>query len=69
MSHHSDRATSSGERPADVSAEQGRGIDLMRALVDQVRFVSKPEEGTVVHLEKLITYGDGALAGADGIGR
>ena len=39
-------------RAAEPSAESGRGIQLMRALVDRVTFVSKPEEGTVVHLEK-----------------
>lgn len=37
---------------SDVSAERGRGVELMRALVDSVRFDSKPEEGTIVHLEK-----------------
>ncbi len=33
-------------------AESGRGIQLMRALVDRVNFISRPEVGTVVHLEK-----------------
>lgn len=33
-------------------AEDGRGIFLIRALVDNVRFISRPEEGTIVHLEK-----------------
>lgn len=36
----------------DASAERGRGIQLMHALVDNVNFVSRPESGTVVHLEK-----------------
>src|SRR2546422_8936391 len=31
-----------GDEPADQSAERGRGIQLMQALVDQVRFISKP---------------------------
>lgn len=35
-----------------ATAEGGRGIQLMRALVDELTFVSKPEAGTVVHLEK-----------------
>ncbi|HEV3354377.1 MAG TPA: ATP-binding protein [Acidimicrobiales bacterium] len=43
---------------ADTSAEQGRGIELMRALVDSVKFVSKPEAGTVVHLEKTLEFED-----------
>lgn len=35
-----------------VSAESGRGIILMRALVDNVQFVSRPQDGTIVHLVK-----------------
>ena len=41
---------------SDMSAERGRGILLMRALVDEVRFVSKPEAGTIVHLEKALEF-------------
>jgi serine/threonine-protein kinase RsbW len=37
---------------SDLSAERGRGVELMRALVDSVKFESKPETGTIVHLEK-----------------
>lgn len=37
---------------APGSAESGRGIQLMKALVDRVQFLSRPEEGTIVHLEK-----------------
>ena len=47
---------------ADTSAEQGRGIQLMRALVDSVKFISKPEAGTIVHLEKTLELEDGSLA-------
>jgi serine/threonine-protein kinase RsbW len=36
------------------SAESGRGILLMKALVDNVKFLSRPEQGTVVHLEKVL---------------
>jgi serine/threonine-protein kinase RsbW len=43
---------------AHGSAEQGRGIELMRALVDQVRFISKPKAGTIVHLEKTLEFDD-----------
>jgi serine/threonine-protein kinase RsbW len=42
----------------DADAEGGRGVELMRALVDQVRFESKPEDGTVVHLEKELAFAD-----------
>ncbi len=44
----------------DVSSERGRGIQLMRALVDEVRFVSKPEAGTIVHLEKQLSFEEDA---------
>lgn len=36
----------------DLGAERGRGVGLMRALVDRIEFISKSEAGTVVHLEK-----------------
>jgi serine/threonine-protein kinase RsbW len=44
-----------------MTAEDGRGIALMRALVDGVRFEQKPGDGTVVHLEKQLTWHEGAL--------
>jgi serine/threonine-protein kinase RsbW len=47
--------------PSDPSAERGRGLELMRALVDSVRFVSKPEAGTIVHLEKSLEFTEGSL--------
>jgi serine/threonine-protein kinase RsbW len=43
---------------AQSSAEEGRGIELMRTLVDQVRFISKPEAGTIVRLEKTLEFDD-----------
>ena len=46
---------------AEPSAEDGRGIQLMRALVDKVTFTSRPQVGTVVHLEKQLTWTDGAV--------
>ena len=56
-------SASLGPNRTDISSEQGRGIELMQALVDRVRFTSKPEAGTVVHLEKVVAYGAGSLAG------
>jgi serine/threonine-protein kinase RsbW len=41
---------------ADHDDEQGRGVSLIQALVDQVRFTSIPEEGTIVHLEKELEF-------------
>lgn len=44
----------------NLAAEGGRGVGLMRALVDRIEFISKPEAGTVVHLEKTLHLdGDG----------
>ena len=47
---------------SDANAEHGRGVALMHALVDQVRFESEPERGTVVHLVKLLRFDDSATA-------
>ena len=54
-------ATMRGLGEADGSAEDGRGIHLMRALVDRVTFINKPKDGTVVHLEKQLTWTPGAV--------
>jgi len=49
-----------GHAEADPDAEGGRGIHLMRALVDRVLFRSRPDDGMVVHLEKKLAFQDGA---------
>jgi serine/threonine-protein kinase RsbW len=41
--------------------ESGRGIKIMRALVDGVDFDSRPGHGTVVFLHKRLTWRDEAL--------
>ena len=51
-----------GVNMAGPSEEQGRGVALMAALVDSVRFESRPEAGTIVHLVKdLALRPDGPL--------
>ncbi len=55
---HGFDSASLGFSDAAPTAEQGRGIQLMRALVDHVSFASKPEAGTIVHLEKELTWHD-----------
>lgn len=45
-----------GHAVAGADAEDGRGIQLMRALVDTVEFQSRPQVGTVVHLEKRLVW-------------
>jgi len=42
----------------DFPEESGRGITLMRALVDELEFTSQPEDGTIVHLTKAIVLSD-----------
>ncbi|HEX6472998.1 MAG TPA: ATP-binding protein [Streptosporangiaceae bacterium] len=46
---------------AKLEAESGRGIKIMRALVDDVTFDIAPEQGTIVYLEKRLTWRDEAL--------
>ena len=49
-----------GYSEADPSAEEGRGLQLIRALVDKVHFRSRPERGMIVHLEKELHFTDGS---------
>ncbi len=53
------RAAPAEER--DALAESGRGIKIMRALVDDLDIDSSPDRGTVVHLRKRLTWSDEAL--------
>ncbi|BEP13756.1 hypothetical protein acdb102_20670 [Acidothermaceae bacterium B102] len=52
-----------GHRDAAQGAEAGRGIQLMRALVDRVDFTSREQQGTIVHLEKDLVLTADALLG------
>ncbi|HVT65266.1 MAG TPA: ATP-binding protein [Mycobacteriales bacterium] len=58
IGHGFDYATFSGPSQPDVelTAEQGRGIGLMHALVDHIEFKSEPEAGTLVRLVKQLTF-------------
>jgi serine/threonine-protein kinase RsbW len=44
-----------------AEAERGRGLGLMHALVDRVDFTSRPEAGTIVTLEKALTFNEDAV--------
>jgi anti-sigma regulatory factor (Ser/Thr protein kinase) len=46
-----------------LEAERGRGLGLMQDLVDRVDLTSRPEAGTIVTLEKALSYRDEALLG------
>ena len=50
-----------GMADASTTAEEGRGIQIMRALVDTVTFTSRPHRGTVVHLEKKLEWQPGSV--------
>ncbi|MFG2087414.1 MULTISPECIES: ATP-binding protein [unclassified Spirillospora] len=54
-----------GPRPAPedrgVMSESGRGIRIMRALVDDLDIDTSPDRGTVVHLRKRLSWRDEAL--------
>lgn len=56
-------STDAGTVQAASGAESGRGITLMRALVDQVEFDSGDETGTVVLLHKNLVFAEGSPAG------
>ena len=49
---------STGLLASEPGAESGRGIEMMRALVDKVKLESRPEDGTVVHLEKRLEFSE-----------
>lgn len=43
----------------DGDSPRGRGVAIMRAVMDHVNFVSEPEAGTIVHLVKGLSVRDG----------
>jgi serine/threonine-protein kinase RsbW len=45
-----------------LMSEHGRGLQIMRALADEVRLSNRPGDGAVVCLEKALRYGAGAPA-------
>jgi serine/threonine-protein kinase RsbW len=49
--------------PADPHSARGRGVAIMRAVMDSVNFTSTPETGTLVHLVRALSMReDGPLA-------
>lgn len=47
------------DKSVHPDSESGRGIKIMKALVDDVRFDSRPESGTVVYLQKRLSWQEG----------
>jgi serine/threonine-protein kinase RsbW len=54
------------EDGATADSERGRGIQLMKALVDRVHFRSDAGAGTAVHLEKTLHFKEDAVFGVRG---
>lgn len=50
-----------GREHADTSSESGRGIFLMRSMVDNIEFISAPETGTIVRLSKNLSVEPGSV--------
>jgi serine/threonine-protein kinase RsbW len=44
------------DKSVRADSESGRGIKIMKALVDDVSFDSRPESGTVVYLQKRLSW-------------
>lgn len=60
--------TSKLSSETDVTSETGRGIQLMKALVDRVQFLSKPQDGTIVRLIKEVQLKDNSALRSLGAG-
>ncbi|MFJ2033091.1 ATP-binding protein [Streptosporangium sp. NPDC087985] len=47
----------SGARPVpSPTSEHGRGLLIMKALADDIRFVNRPERGSIICLEKKLRF-------------
>ena len=60
VGHGFDSARLQAEDPLPQD-ERGRGLGLMQAMVDRVDLTSRSEAGTIVTLEKALTYRDEAF--------
>lgn len=47
--------------PSDIMEPRGRGVPLMRALVDDLDVDSRPGEGTVIQMQKRLAFGPTSL--------
>jgi serine/threonine-protein kinase RsbW len=55
-----------GSDAVNLSAEGGRGVHLMRSLVDDLEFFSEPTSGTTVRLRKTLRLESSSLLGNGG---
>jgi len=51
----------SGRTETFLDQDSGRGIVLMRLMVDRIAFESRPEDGTIVHLQKRLELEENAV--------
>ena len=49
-----------GSEPVPVTAEQGRGLQIIDAVADNVQLKSSARQGTTVHFEKTLEWVPGA---------
>lgn len=56
-----ENAVAAAATPAAPTAESGRGLQIMRALADDVRFHAFPDRGSLVALEKHLRYREDSL--------
>lgn len=53
-------AISPGDEPVPLTAEHGRGLKIMDAVVDNLRLTDNGRKGTTVHFEKPLQWRPGA---------
>lgn len=53
-----DVETRNSKGRVEETSESGRGLELIRSLVDRVKFTAVPDEGLVVHLERDLQFDD-----------
>lgn len=53
-------AMAAGSGPAPLTAEDGRGLQIMEAVVDNLRLTGNGRHGTTVHFEKALRWVPGA---------
>jgi serine/threonine-protein kinase RsbW len=54
----------SARTKAVLDKDSGRGIVLMRLMADRIAFESRPEDGTIVHLQKDLELEENAILAA-----
>ena len=60
------------DEPVPVTAEHGRGLKIIEAVVDNLQLTGNGRQGTTVHFEKTLEWGRGgrgALVSADVAGK